>query len=394
MKHIIAFSILFFFGVTLVFTQNETCNCKVDLDFIVSKLKKMPSYKKQIKGDKKEKFEAVYKLLSLQMKQPLAIENCFKLLLKQTNLINDNHLSLSIKQPFLDKESDTNNIIFNHPKTNRNIDELKNELDQKKTNSIEGIYNYTKSLKVGVYYDLNKNRFTGVILESKLKHWKIGEISFYANQVKNNKYNIYHYKLETKTPRLLKNLTFENGRLWSYKKKGTSNVEFPKKNQEAYEFKQLGKDIQYLYFANFSNSKKKELIAFYEVVKNKLTAKNILVDLRSNTGGNKKYSDPFIKLLKHKNVFILTNAYTASNAEQFILKLKKLKHANHLGQTTFGTIAYGLNYGKSYTTPSNYFSITPTDMNFHEYYQFESRGVTPDIKLNFETDWIDQTVKL
>ncbi|AEH02281.1 S41 family peptidase [Lacinutrix sp. 5H-3-7-4] len=394
MKHLIAFSTIFFFGISFAFTQNETCNCKADLDFIVSKLKKMPSYKKQIKGDKKENFETVYKMLSLQMKQPIAIEACFKLLLKQTNLINDNHLSLSIKQPFLDINSNTRKIGFNHPETDRNIEDLKNELSQKKTNSIEGIYNYSTSLKVGIYYDDNKNQYIGVILESNLKQWEIGDISFYAYKTINNKYNIYHYKLENKTPRLLKSLTFENGRLWSYKKKGTSDVEFIKKNQKSFTFKQLNENTQYLYFANFSNSKKKDLLAFYEETKNKLTAKNIIVDLRSNTGGNKKYSDPFIKLLKHKNVYILTNAFTASNGEQFTLKLKKLKHATHLGQTTFGVIAYGLNYGRSYTTPSKYFSVTPTDMNFHKYFQYESIGIKPDITLDFKTDWIRQTLDI
>ena len=118
------------------------------------------------------------------------------------------------------------------------------------------------------------------------------------------------------------------------------------------------------------------------------------MDLRSNSGGNKKFSDPFLKLLKNKNVYVLTNCFTGSNGEQFATKLKKIKGAKHLGQTTFGVIAYGLNYGTSYDTPSGHFRVLPTDMNFHQFYAYEGKGVTPDIKLDFESDWIEQTLAI
>ena len=90
-------------------------------------------------------------------------------------------------------------------------------------------------------------------------------------------------------------------------------------------------------------------------MKTKLTAKNVIVDLRSNGGGNSKLSDPFLKLLKKKNVYIITNCFAGSNGEQFTLKLKALKNAKHLGQTTSGIIAYGMNYGYNYNTPSSTF---------------------------------------
>ena len=65
-----------------------------------------------------------------------------------------------------------------------------------------------------------------------------------------------------------------------------------------------------------------------------------------------------------------------------------------MGQSTFGVIAYGLNYGNTYTTPSGYFDILPTDMNYHEYYSYEGKGVTPDIVLDFGKDWIAQIIEL
>ncbi|WP_439151304.1 S41 family peptidase [Winogradskyella sp.] len=125
-----------------------------------------------------------------------------------------------------------------------------------------------------------------------------------------------------------------------------------------------------------------------------MTAKNIIVDLRSNSGGNSKYSDPFLKVLKNKNVYVITNCFAGSNGEQFTLKLLKNKKATHLGQKTRGIIAYGKNYGYNFNTPSGHFSITPTDMNFHEYIEYEGKGITPDITLNFDSDWIEQTIEI
>ena len=188
-------------------------------------------------------------------------------------------------------------------------------------------------------------------------------------------------------------MSFENGRLWRYKKAdNTFNNEYLSETIEVAKFKEINDDVQYLYFKTFGNHKKKALKAFYEDTKNRLTAKNIIVDLRTNGGGNSKFSDPFLKLLKNKNVYVITNSFTASNAEQFTLKLLKNKNAKHLGQTTFGIIAYGMNYGYRYNTPSGHFKILPTDMNFHKYIDFEGKGITPEIQLAFDKDWIAQTL--
>ena len=33
-------------------------------------------------------------------------------------------------------------------------------------------------------------------------------------------------------------------------------------------------------------------------------------------------------------------------------------------------------------------------MNFHKYFEYESKGVSPEIKLNFDKDWIEQTLEI
>jgi hypothetical protein len=405
MKKLALFTITFFISTLAFFAQSNTCDCKADLDFIVEKIKKMPSYKKQINGNKEVEFETTYHTLSSKMKEPILVEDCYKMLLKQMLLVNDAHASLQINttiipETILENDSQflefkTTDLFKQHPKTRLDISNLKDELAQKSLDDLEGIYNYKDNEKIGIYYSDNKKDLIGVVLETNLKQWTVGDIRFYAEHTNNKKYNVYYYNTATKTPGLVKSLSFDNGRIWSYKKVGNSNdFEFADNNDSLTVFKQINKDTQYLYFKSFGNSKKKELTTFYNDTKDKLTAKNVIVDLRSNSGGNKKYSDVFLKLLKNKNVYVLTNSFTASNGEQFTLKLLNNKNAKHLGQTTFGVIAYGLNYGRSYNTPSEHFRITPTDMNFHKYFEYEGKGINPEIPLAFDSDWIDQTLKI
>jgi len=406
MKISTTLSLLFLFVVTSVFSQSQTCDCKTDLDFIVQKIKKMPSYKKQIKGEKATQFTNTYQMLSAKMQQPILIEDCYKLLLEQMAFINDNHVSIKLNEVYVSEEDlkdetkiaafKTSKRFKNHPRTNRNLIELQDELSKKSLNELEGIYDYyIDKQKIGIYYADNQKDLIGIVLESSLDHWEAGEIRFYATRINHNKYNIYYYDGMTRTPGLVKSFSFENGRLWSYKKVGnTYNNEFRDASLPELEFKQINANTQYLYFGNFSNGKKRAHQKFYKDVENKLTAKHIIVDLRSNSGGNKKFSDRFLKLLKNKNVYILTNCYTGSNGEQFTVKLKNLKNAQHLGQTTFGIIAYGTNYGRIYDTPSGYFKISPTDMNYHEFYEYEGKGIVPETPLDFNRDWIEQTLEI
>jgi C-terminal processing protease CtpA/Prc len=160
-------------------------------------------------------------------------------------------------------------------------------------------------------------------------------------------------------------------------------------------FEQMSENIQYIRMATFSNSSKnkKAFQAFFEKTKDNLAAENIIIDLRSNGGGNKKYSDPFIKYLKKSKaqIYVITNIGTGSNSEQFTVKLKNQVNATQVGERTNGTIAYGRNYGNSYTTPSGIYSILPTDMNFHNrYFEYEYVGVQPEIQLDNNSDWLEQ----
>lgn len=387
MKNLITLFTVVAFGISFSFSQTQTCDCKADLDFIVSKMEKMPSYKKQIKGEKEKEFEKTYTELSSKMISPIPVEDCYKILLKQMVLVKDIHASLGF--------IDSNELHRAHPKTDKDIDQLETELKGKSLESLEGIYDFNKNQKIGIYYADNKKDLIGTVLKSEDDNWEVGDIHFYATHTNTEKYDFYYYKTDTKTPGFVRSLSFENGRIWSYKREGnTNNFELPETNETA-TFREIDSNIQYLSFKNFSNSNFKYLKDFYKDTKDKLTADNIIIDLRSNSGGNSKLSDSFLKDLKSKNVYVITNCFTGSNGEQFTIKLLKNKNAIHLGQKTRGIIAYGMNYGYNYETPSGKFSLTPTDMNFHNtYFEYEGKGVTPSITLDFNSDWMAQTLDI
>jgi len=188
MKNLFLILILFLFGTISILAQSETCDCKTDLDFLVEKIKKMPSYTKQIKGEKATKFLKTYKKLSAEMQEPILIEVCYKLLIEQMILINDVHASLQISKSYSAAQHNTK-----HPKTSNNITELTEILSNKELSDLEGIYNYNKNERIGIYYSENKKDLIAVVLETGLKQWDVGDIRFYATHPDGNKYNFYYY---------------------------------------------------------------------------------------------------------------------------------------------------------------------------------------------------------
>lgn len=409
MKRLATLFFTLLFSCQFIYAQSPTCDCKADLDHLMLKVKEMPSFKKQIKGDKLKAFNTNYSLLASKMTQPLTIENCYKMLQDQMMMINDLHAKIYFNHEYLRledyKNEDKRNTYISsehfkaHPRYSKDIDSLENALKKSSFNSIEGVYNYGTQIVVGIYNTSDKH-IEGVILSSEASIWQRGQIKFTGTINEFGKYDILSYDDRTRKLQMLKGLRYENGRLKSYKKVSDSNnYELSDKHESNWVFKQLRPDTQYVYFgdfSSFSSTNRKAFKSFYNKYKKAFNAENIIVDLRNNGGGNSKLSDPFIKLFRksNANIYIITNTFTGSNSEQFTVKLKSLKTAQHLGQSTYGVIAYGVNYGTTYTLPSGYFDILPTDMNFHKYYEYEGKGIEPDIQLNFDRNWIDQTLDI
>jgi C-terminal processing protease CtpA/Prc len=169
------------------------------------------------------------------------------------------------------------------------------------------------------------------------------------------------------------------------------------KQEAPFQFRQLTPALQYIRLGHFSAYTKdmKTSQAFYDGIKDSLTAPHLIIDLRNNTGGAEKVFRKYLSLLKRYTrkgqVSVLVNNGTMSAGEMFTLQLKRLSNTTVYGQTTRGTIAYGSNYDRRQVLPSGLYKVMVTDMKDQGHYlRYEDKGVNPDITLNNEADWIEQ----
>ncbi len=394
-----------FLSIQLIAQSNTSCDCKADLIFMDSKIEKMPSYRKQVKGNQQHPYFKKKKELLNAAEAPVTLLECYQMLNALVATIKDNHAWVKQTGEVIEyaRLSDSlwitayrkGEAFQNHPRINKDISSLERALATKPISEIEGIYNYKDVMTLGIVKSEKDDHYTGFVLNTSLPNWDVGQVVMYLQSTSESQYQITRYGLVDKQLRFVPDMLYFDGTLLGYfKKKGAHGFTMVA-SDEIFEFKQLNATTQYLYFKHFSRTNENipKFKAFLERMKRQLNAPNVIVDLRNNGGGAEKLSDPFLKLLKSKNVYILTNFYTGSNGEQFTLKLKK-QGAVHLGQRTNGTIAYGTNYGTTFTLPSGHFKFRPTDMNFHKYIEYERVGVHPDQPLTFDKDWIEQTLQI
>jgi len=381
-----------------------------DLDALYKTLEKTPSFKHQIKGQKRKAYDLLFEHLKNQPVKPSAFDSLFRLSALLWP-IKDNHLGLyevPVKKPET-SQSDTgsNKKYINtsttkrHPVAVVNVDSLESKLLLKPVNDIEGVYYQNDRFRIGVYRTAVKDSLIGVILYSSLPIWNRGEVAVVLKSITPHSYRGVYANLYTKDLFFIKTDRFSNGKLIFGNKKGQQVTFSDLYNKPDFELKTVGIGIKYLRLGNFgtSNTALGKSSAFYNAVKDSLNSENLIVDLRNNPGGGFKASGKFLSLLKayikRGKLYIIINFRTFSNAEQFVLKLKGRKNVITLGQTTNGTLTYGNNYGRSVVLPGGRYQIYITDMNgSREMLAYEEVGISPDVELKQNSDWITQVTDI
>ena len=409
-------------------SQAQTNNTYLtDINALYDILKKTPSYKDQITGQKLNAYNELYEKLKAESVTDVNDHKYFYNLAQLFFPIRDNHLGFyqlfdqnNFKdQPTYEKYITTKEFK-DFPKYNINLDSLTNALSSKQQDSVEGIYYLDTLFSVGLFKVKDKE-YVGVVLSSKIfvlrnLNWEKGQIAIHLYEYLPNRFKAIYADPITKQLILFSNEKFSDlslinshfyglyGHFYekNYTKLKASNnfVNLPR-NIYDFNFKNIAPDIQYLHLKHFSAEPEKlqKSASFYDSIKNLLTAKNLIVDLRNNEGGSMKASKNYLKLLKQysKNgqIYVLVNNGTISQGEIFTLQLKQLDNVKVLGQTTNGTLMYGSNYGKTEKLPSTKFQVRITDMNGDKrLIPYEVFGITPDITLSNKKDWIEQTVEM
>ncbi|MFY7901185.1 MAG: S41 family peptidase [Chitinophagaceae bacterium] len=396
--------LLTFFWVTSHAQKNNTY--QADLIELKEILKKTPSYKDQIKGQRLRDYNSLFEKL---LNDTVSIFSDYQYFYNIAQIffpIRDNHLAFYQIANF---PSPTD-----FPTFKGNLDSLKLALSTKPLDSLEGIYHYDKYYSVGLFKAGNA-KYVGVVLDTEISNWKKGQIAIHLYEYLPQYFkaiyahpkfkNYILHPIERFTHHSLVNSYFYS----SFSETTYSKINYKKdftnlpKNIGDFGFKNIEAGIQYLHIKHFSADRVKMQKSkdFYDSIKNLLTAPNLILDLRNNDGGANKVSKKFLSLIKQYTkkgqVYVLINNSTLSQGEIFTLQLKQLHNVETLGQTTKGMLSYGSNYGKRVKLPSQSFEVYITDMKgkgAKRLLPYENIGITPDIILTDTRDWIAQTIDI
>ncbi|MES2416629.1 MAG: S41 family peptidase [Bacteroidota bacterium] len=378
MKKLILLLLLF---TTIAKVRGQEAQNIADLDFLYQAIQKVPSYKDQLKSDK------TYVQLYQQLRKELNTTDELIVFQKLAQLIfplRDNHLALARKPD--------SNFKFISLKPEVDLVRLEKKLIEVPLDSIEGVF-YEGQQKYLIYKQAPQVYYVQSIADNEVKAI-LCKNQFSSYDVVQFKFGSYPYVLN-------RNIKFLNGLLigLNYAKEPGKTYYDVVERKEKYSYKMLNETTGYLSLGTFSSSNQNIEVAtrFFDQISPTITTKNLIVDVRNNGGGGYKTSKQFLAFLdKFKGeVYVLQNAYTVSNAEQFILKLREKRKITTMGESTMGTITYGSNYGKRITLPSDRFTFYPTDMSgLKKELVYESIGIKPDVYLNpFTEDWVAQALK-
>lgn len=342
-----------------ILSSAQTNTYLKDLEALRSILQKTPSYKAQITGEQLTEYNRLYQQLAIDtISDPIDYKYFFNL----SQLIfplRDNHIGFyqhANYNNFTNKESVDRYIasteFSKHPRIDINIDSMKLSLSLKPADSPKNFIMFANE---------------------KYRHETLVNSFFY------NSYSQQRY---------------------SKKVQNVDYINLPA-NAPDFEFSSINNNIQYIRIGSFQRNtsitqKSRDL---YDSILHNLITSNLIIDLRNQEGGAaieaKKYLNLFQKFTKKGKLYLLVNNETLSQAEMFILKLKKSNNVVVVGETTQGKLTYGSNYGNWQKLPSGKFEVYPTDMKGKkEHLIYEDYGIVPDITLNDDSDWIDQLVSI
>jgi hypothetical protein len=391
---------------TFVYSQNAACNCSTDITFLNEKLRKTPAFKKS-----KELYTKTYASISEQAKQVDSQFECYYLLNKLALAIEDRHLKIFGAKTKMSSAIMEDTLAVNifkasvayklYPKVELNLDSLERKLVAVPLASRPGIYYFDDVIKLGVYSNSDLADFTMVVLDSKNPLWERGMVLARLVSYGDDFHRfigggLYSKRLITFNERIKEGMFLTYGF-----RKDTTAIDFSNstKKEDTYGIKELSSALTYLKVGSFNSfyPKLAEAEKFYNILASELGTKELVLDLRNNGGGGDRNSNVLLKLLKDidkdKQIHVLVNHNTGSNAEQFAAKLKAWENVTVYGDKTNGTITYEIK-NSSYTLPCSGYIAELTSKKHTQFIKYESKGVPPDVFLDYDTDWLVQVKEL
>lgn len=466
------FLISFFLG-TITFAQNN-CSCTSDLDYVIQYYEEnLPAFETDITKDNIDEYDNLKKQVyneSLQITNKVA---CFKLLLLYVEYFRDNHSTIRMNFPQINEnnQDDITEFLSSEIYQATEIYQLSEE-DKKEypISEIRGIY----QSESGVYTiavlpsKTNFRDYVGVVIDSKSKLWKKGQVKLELKTKKNGEFEAFVY-LNNHSIKHSSRYPFYNGVLGSnwFKTNLKSKKNYAVNLDDTFDFHLINDSTTYLRLPTFDAGYTTVFDSIYALA-DPIIRKTpyLLIDVRNNDGGSYTnveplvdytYTNPIIKdymelyategnlkvweqwygyMLEDKanyeqvipeiksridkikavdwpsfiplsegedttvldvipfpkKVAILFDRGCASSCELLLFGAKQSSKTILVGENSGGYVGYGEN--GSVQTPCYQFTLNCTMTRFHSQRKFEVIGIPPEYQLDYNKDWLLQTIDI
>lgn len=372
---------------TTAYSQEKDCNCMTALNEVSEVIKSSKSYKDQVTtANLRIELQEWREQIKEEIKNDsLSTFFCVGYIQKYISFIKDRHNEIY----WIPED-----IPVNISSYSKNIDTTLTASD-----SISGIY-FAGSDKILVKKSA-EDEWLGITLNSNSKAWTKGKIRLRIKKTSPKTFEIFEFY---KNGLLFyqNTISISEGRIHSTFWNKEDNYFFNKNHAENFNYISLNPSFDYVGIKTLSRTKAlmKEADKFYDETLQKLEKENLIIDLRNNSGGSLKQAKPLIKYVKRnsslKTIYVVINFKTSSAAELAVLELLEDNRTKLVGENSRGMLAYG--YGnKAYKTTTSCmdYNITlSTKHNNKAFAQYETKGLTPDVKLSNTTSWIEQIINI
>lgn len=367
--------------------QAKECNCLTELNDVSQLIENAKSYKTQIKRKSREtEFKNFKNKIEQEiLKDTLSKYFCIGYLQKYISFIKDKH-----NQVYVVPE----NIHLAIPDYSKPIDTSLKNVDE-----VSGIY-YAGMDKILVQRE-NDSTWFGIMVDSESKEWTNRKIRLRIDRLSDGNFELFEFY-----PNGLlfyqKNIKISDGRIHSTYWNKQNSYFFNMNHKNNFNYKSISATFDYIGIKTLKRTNKlmKEADDFYETYLDILNKENIIIDLRNNSGGSINQANALLKAIRRNNaikkIYVLINFKTASAAELMTLKLREDERTIILGENSKGMVSYG--YGnKSLSTKTDcgeFEVVLSTKQEHGKLEKYEYVGIIPDVRLNNDSDWVEQIIKL